>query len=272
MPGDISPLIKFAYLGGPEPFAKKLLQLSRIAEKENWYYDSPNARSEAQKELSVLFQYVHHTFSRAQDENKVLEKDNCAMMNTGLFTPNGEEIYALFTPNRFFDGESSDKQKWFLDSFLKESSMRIPESVRSTLPDYVDYFGSNPQDMYFDPKLKIIINRDHIIDDNFDRLPPTIQAFPIEVTRMLFDSAERTMKKRISRNNWLVIPQYFNKKIAYLAPLIVANEIIPLAIEKNDNTYRVNTILTKGMAYCNARLLMRPESNWLINNERETSH
>ncbi|PXC43252.1 hypothetical protein C9762_16605, partial [Listeria monocytogenes] len=29
--------------------------------------------------------------------------------------------------------------------------------------------------------------------------------------------------------------------------------------------YRINTILTPGMAYCNARLIMKPESNWLNN-------
>ncbi len=51
----------------------------------------------------------------------------------------------------------------------------------------------------------------------------------------------------------------------YLAPLMIGKEVVPVAIERNDDTYRINTILTPGMAYCNARLVMKPESNWLKN-------
>jgi hypothetical protein len=260
---SVSPLTKFAYLGG-DGFISKLEYLSSIAEQENWYYDWPKARNETYKKYGVLFQYIHHTFARAQDEGKIAENSECAVMNTGLFTPNGEEIYALFVPNALY-GQKPGVQKWFLSSFYKESSHDIPTSIRNQLPAYVDYFADCPHDMYFDTTLKMFINIDHILDEHFERLPDSIKIYDRQVLTMLLGSAETLMRRKISRNNRLVVPQYYNRKIMYLAPLQIANDIVPLAIEKIADTYRVNTILSHGMAYCNARLLMKPESNWLTN-------
>lgn len=254
---DMSPLKEFAFLGGAA-FLDKLIYLSKIAEKENWYYDSPSAQTEQQKKYGVLFQYIHHTFSRAADEGKVLETDKYAVFNTGLLTLNGEEIYALFHLNRY------ETPKWFLDSFYPVSSRYIPSELVDRLPAYVDYFSNRPEDAYFDTMKSIRIYVDHVME-RFDRFPPIIQAIPRDVLIMLINSAEITMKKKILRNNRLVVPQYYNKQIAYLAPLNLAGQLIPLAIEKEESTYRVNTVLTPGMAYCNARLIMKPESNWLTN-------
>jgi hypothetical protein len=66
---QVSPLKQFAFLGSD--FSSKLRTLSNIAEKENWYYDAPQM-TDAQKELGVLFQYVHHTFARLQKEIDIL--------------------------------------------------------------------------------------------------------------------------------------------------------------------------------------------------------
>ncbi len=151
------PLLAFAYLGGVA-FTAKLEYLKSIAEPENWYYDAPNANNERQKRVGVLFQYIHHTFSRALDEGKVLETETCALFNTGLFTVNGEEIFAYFVPNTALFDNAPSRQKWFLQSFYKESSREIPTSVRSSLPLYVNYFKDNQHDMYFDPSLRIFIN------------------------------------------------------------------------------------------------------------------
>ena len=101
--------------------------------------------------------------------------------------------------------------------------------------------------------------------ENRERLPEGAQLFSDEILLQIIGSAEQQMKKRILRNNRLVVPQYYNKKIMYLAPLMIGKEVVPVAIERNDDTYRINTILTPGMAYCNARLVMKPESNWLKN-------
>ena len=77
-------------------------------------------------------------------------------------------------------------------------------------------------------------------------------------------------KKRIRRNMRLVIPQFYNNQIMYLLPIQIPIddekfETMALAVElTSTKQYRANTIFTKAMAYEKARLLMKPESNWLM--------
>ncbi|MGW9777594.1 DUF3825 domain-containing protein [Staphylococcus hominis] len=254
---SLPPLKKFAYVPN---FNDKLKYLESIIEQENWYYDNPNVTSEDEKKVGILFQYIQHTFSKAYDENKIEKNDEYAIMNTGLLTPQGEEVFMLFSKNKI-----EDKQEWFFVSFYKESDRDIPVSLRANLPKHIDYFSSEPENYYFDPSLKIHGNLEHIIKDNFDRLPKAMQGLPEDVLPSILDSQIKILEKRLLRNNRLAVPQYYNKKIMYLVPLKFGDDTIALAIEKNENTYRVNTILTKDMAYCNARLIMKPESNWLTN-------
>lgn len=255
---QIPPLKKFAALGN---FDKKLLYLAeQLAEKEDWYYDNPKSSDQQQKKYGVLFQYIHHTFSKSLDEDRLVKKENSCIMNTGLMTSNGEEIFMLFSKNNI-EGE----QEWFFQSFYRSSDHKIPEVMRGCLPSHIDFFENCPEEMYFDTKLTILYNMDHIVKDNFERLPQSLKQLDFELIVTILNASTEQMKKKILRNNRLVIPQYYNKKIMYLAPLKFGDDVLPMAIEKNGDTYRINTILTPGMAYCNARLIMKPESNWLSN-------
>lgn len=255
---DQPPLKRFAALGN---FNNKLIFLAeKLAEPEDWYYDNPKANADDFKKYGVLFQYIHHTFSKSYDDNRLLIIDDNCLMNTGLLTNSGEEIFMLFTKNK-----KIGEQDWFFNSFYRSSDHKIPESMRGELPKHIDYFEDSPQDMYFDTKLTILYNMEHIVNDNFERLPDGLKQLDSTTIVTVLNASAEQMKKRILRNNRLVVPQYYNKKIMYLAPMKFGKEILPLAIEKHENSYRINTILTPGMAYCNARLIMKPESNWLQN-------
>lgn len=255
---EIPPLKKFAALGN---FNNKLKYLANyLAEPENWYYDNPNLLNEEHKEYGVLYQYIHHTFSKSEEENSLLINETNAIMNTGLLTTSGEEIFMLFSKNKRL-GE----QEWFFDSFYRSSAHEIPENMRGNLPRHIDYFKNSPELNYFDTSLKIFYNMEHIVKDNFDRLPLALRQLDKSLIVTILNASAENMKMRILRNNRIVVPQYYNKKIMYLAPLKFGKETLPLAIERHQQSYRINTILTPGMAYCNARLIMKPESNWLIN-------
>lgn len=262
---EFPPLRKYAYIGSRKDFMRKLKYLASQAEPECWYYDNPSYSLDEEKEYAVLYSYIFHTFSKAQDENKIYETENHSIFNTGLLTKLGEELYMLFEKNNRYENDPENNSKWYFKIFVKSSDHDIPQEMRAHLPEHIDYFESCPSDLYFDTKLKITNNLEHILIENRDRLPELAQSFPDEILSQIIGSAEAQMKKRILRNNRLVVPQYYNKKIMYLAPLMIGNEIVPIAIERNGDTYRINTILTPGMAYCNARLIMKPESNWLKN-------
>ena len=74
------------------------------------------------------------------------------------------------------------------------------------------------------------------------------------------------MKKKVSANYKLAIPQYYEGKIQLLLPLCLEDDETPslaLTVTKVGNFYQGHTCLTLDMAYNNARLIAKPESNWL---------
>ena len=75
-------------------------------------------------------------------------------------------------------------------------------------------------------------------------------------------------KKRVKTNYKLAVPQYYNGRIQLLLPLRLTpgspNPDLALVVEKeNDSTYSARTCVTLKMAYNNARLIVKPESEWL---------
>ena len=84
--------------------------------------------------------------------------------------------------------------------------------------------------------------------------------------------------KRVAWNFKTAIPMYFPTKniMSLLLPLSLLNdECIDLAlvVEKtNSGNYLGHTILPLDWAYCNARLITRPDSDWLATEVIEGSN
>lgn len=130
----------------------------------------------------------------------------------------------------------------------------------------VNYF-KDPAKLIFSPNLDIDINPDHIIDDNLERLPEDMRScHRDEILDKLKGAVDRT-KMMIRSNYKLAVPQYFHGKIQLLIPLYLEYGLerpsVALAIEQHNSHYLASTILTLRMAYNNARLIVRPQSDWL---------
>lgn len=236
---------------------KKLDDLSRLAEPEKWtIYHQKN---------DLLYNYIFCIFDLAlkQDLVYVNEDDTLALFNTGLLTVNGQDIYGRFVRNA--DTETS--QKWSLEGFYKDSN-RTMMSGFSIFPDFIEHFEKQ-EDAYYDCSLELRKELDHIIDDNFDRLPLGLQTIDAQTLRYVVNGSIDTSLKKVKRNNRLVAPQLYFGKITYLLPIDMLGQKYALAVEKINNQYRANTILTIDMAYMQARLVMKPESNWLLPNAEE---
>lgn len=70
-------------------------------------------------------------------------------------------------------------------------------------------------------------------------------------------------KYQRKRNYRIAVPQYYKGKVTYLLPVTIDNQLMSVAVESINGRYRVNTIFTLEMAYKNARLLMKPEVDWI---------
>lgn len=254
---------RFSNLGSNESFNSKLRYLTTIADDEKWYYNLENG-----KIFSVIFYYVIHTFDRVYSQNKLIinnEKDKC-LFNTGLISNQGDEIFGLFEKSTYYDETDPSSNYWHFKKFIKENEREFI-SLSMKKPKIADYF-SDYNELYFDPNIDISLNFDHFYDDNYDRLPTELQTLDKDIARQVFDGFLNHTIKKIKRNNRIPVPQFYREKIMFLIPVkVFGTKNVIIAVEKIGDTYVANTVLTMEMAYNCARLLTKPESNWLLLSE-----
>lgn len=219
---------------------------------ENWNFDGKTNNS-------ILKNYLKHTTKKLDEENKIMTTDNYCVINTGLFTPYYEPIYIYAEKNL-----SDRQQEWWFRSF--STPYDLGNLGITTLPDRANYF-EDPSLLVFDASCKINVQFNHIYDDeeNKSRIPENV--LKSKNIHSIFKGAIDTMINKVTANYKIAVPQYFNSKIQLLLPLCLEDEDIPdlaLVVTKGNNVYQGHTCLTMEMAYNNARLIAKPESNWLM--------
>jgi cold shock CspA family protein len=253
-------LSAFADMGPPG----WLETLKTLAEEEPWEY----TRATSSEPLPILRNFIRYTFRRLDEMQAGIGYSPdmaTAAFNTGLVTPNQEEIYALFRQN-----PRSGRQPWKLHGFKKASDWDLIDKFGSSPPPLASYFD-DPTVLLYDRRCELYINMDHVME-HIDRFPKHIQANPY-VARQLLISAEATTKKRVYRSYKTAIPQYYRERggdggVQLLLPICLENPAradLALVVAKSEigNAYRGSTVLTLDMAYNNARLLARPDTEWL---------
>jgi hypothetical protein len=238
-------------------FDNKIKELSNMAMNENW------GQPKDGKDNPVLHNYISHYFRKVYDDELIVyskksDGTKIACFNTGLLTPHFDDIYAYFEEN-----QGRGRQDWFLASFLNSSSHKL--STFNKLPDIVKFFNSI-DDLFYDTSLELRINAEHIVSDNFERFPETLKQFPKPVLINMIEGALKSTNKRIRRNYKTAVPQFFNNQIQFLIPLPLTDVLKPdivITVYKREQHYYGATCLTMDMAYNNARLLVKPESDWL---------
>ena len=254
---DESSIFNYAYCGTKEDFLSTMKNLSLLVEDEPWTLNE-------NEPYGVLRKYILGTFKQCYSQDKILMTDdgNYSCFNTGLLTPNGNDVLCVFQKNW-----KPDVQPWVLRYFTDKTDRKYMD-IFPCVPNLASY-TSNYEELYFNPNYSLTINSDHILDDHWDRIHEVVP-LPKNIVKALIEGAIEETKRKIKRNLRLVVPQYYNGKIMYLVPINIPiddekNITMALAVElTNHNQYRANTIFTKEMAYEKARLLMKPESNWLI--------
>jgi hypothetical protein len=244
-----------------------LAVLAGMAQPDEWEY----RRTTSDRPLPILRNYVVYTFRRAHHQERVSEiqeEDGSkhAAFNTGLLTPHFEGIYGYFVEQT----NPAFRQPWFLQGFYRESDHRLLRFQK--LPDRASYFDE-PADLLYDPRLDLRIQYEHIVNDSVERFPDDLQQDErrrVEAVRQAVKHAEF----RVQQNYKAAIPQYYwptridtdPGKLQLLLPLClqdVNRADLALSVDKVGSVYRAATVLTLDMAYNNARLIARPDKEWL---------
>ena len=218
--------------------------LSKKATQEKW-------SNETYPNNGILTNYLTHTYKRLRTEKHIFRNNEYALFNTGLSTKFYEPIFAY-----------SDTE--YNVSFL--TGHELNQRGISERPPKANYF-EDPSLLLFDWHYPIDINFKHILEDenNQKRLPKGFLEKENKIC--ILTGAIELMKRRVSANYKLAIPQYYEDKIQLLLPLCLDTDNgipdLALAVTKFNNCYQGFTCLTLDMAYNNARLIAKPESAWL---------
>ena len=217
--------------------------LSKIAIEENWSNPTyPNN--------GILKNYLTHTYNKIKSDNSLISTPEYALFNTGLFTKYYEPIYAYTTDS---------KNVTFLTEY------ELGGKGIEKYPDRANFFA-NPELLLFDWHYKINVQYKHILEDedNRKRLPKFVQES--DISENILEGIINKSIKMVMANYKLAIPQYYDNKIQLLIPLFFTNSgnaDLALVVTKIGNIYQGHTCITLDMAYNNARLIAKPENNWL---------
>lgn len=246
------PLYRFAFIYDINEVLDKLRSL---AMPEDWDFNTSTHNR-------ILFNFVHHTFKKIQEDDKIMYTQNkeYACFNTGLVTPHYEMIYALLSKNR-----KLNTSPYYFIGWCKESATDLTRFDR--LPDTANYFH-DPSALLYDPNLELRVDYNHIIADNIERFPESIKVKSIHEIRSILSGTIELASKKVKMNYKTAIPQYFEGRIQLLLPLCFSDPQkadLALVANKNGNFYTSRTCLTLEMAYNNARLIAKPDQEWLKN-------
>lgn len=297
-----SALTDWAYLGHYQTTISKLKEL---ALDETWHYKD----FQEDYPYPILVNYLHYTFYKlTHEKEKILYGDNFAAFNTGLVDKRYEPIYALFIksndytqewklfdfciagegpagknliryfdekPKRahYFDNVSDmlydtrcDKPTMDIKHIILDNVSRLPKNfIYENKPD--DFELKNPDILSYSDRLTYYSNLASAIEKDTKTYR--------NMTNRFKDALELAIK-RVEWNFKTAIPMYFptQNKMTLLLPLsLVDDELVDIAlvVEKTkSNNYLGHTILPLSWAYSNARLVARPDSDWLVADKIET--
>lgn len=284
------------------PWERFLEDLAAVALEEDWAFSDSTPDGHR---FGILKSYICNTFYRLDMEDKICISDDrsFAAFNSGLVDNRFDDIYICFEPQM-------GQVEWRFCGFAASGNRSLKKRVISCfnpLPQAARYFD-RIEDLLFDPSKELVVDYEHILIDNVDRLPlqflveelrgneeasslvNKIETAEEEERENLYSSLSeivetdsrvfRTLrnrmedavdiaKRRVRWNFKTAIPSYYPRanSMSLLLPLCLLDERkadAALVVQLQDSgNYTGQTILTISQAYTNARLICRPDSDWL---------
>lgn len=246
---------------------KPFESLATLAKYESWNFKTDEFKNKYNQKYPILTNYLNYTFLRLQELGliKYSVDEDKACFNTGLQTNEEKDIYATFFRNK--EAIKYDASDWTFYTFAESYSNKLKPF--RPLPSIATYI-TDPSDLVFDLNYgdgQIDINFGHIIEHNSDRLPEALRNNE-RLALMAIKGAIESLKDRIIRNYKVAVPHWYEGKIQLFLPLNLMSDTVAdvaLVVEKDKERqiYKAKTVLSMDMAYIDARLITRPDRDWL---------
>ncbi|KUH58034.1 hypothetical protein AUL39_07375 [Tractidigestivibacter scatoligenes] len=185
----VSPLREFAQFAVIGSWERTLGTLATMATPERWNF--PGEGVGGPSRYGILREYLTVTFHRAVEQGRIATAtdSSLAAYNTGLLTPFGEDVYAVFSPN-FGD------IPWKLDGFATAGSGELGARLVATLPELPQpaSYLERVEDVVCQPGHMLILDTEALLGEKVGRLPRAFLADQLagspEASRLLRDGMD----------------------------------------------------------------------------------
>lgn len=185
----VSPLREFAQFAVIGSWERTLGTLATMAAPEHWNF--PGEGVGGPSRYGVLREYLTVTFHRVVEQDRVATAadGSLAAFDTGLLTPFGEDVYAVFSPNV---GDIA----WKLDGFATAGSGELGARLVATLPDLPQpaSYLERVEDVVCQPGRMLILDTEALLGEQVGRLPRAFLADQLadspEASRLLREGVD----------------------------------------------------------------------------------
>ena len=245
--------------------------MHRFCNDETWDYIQNKTN-----DIPILRCYIDQTCKRISEQGKLVvgkssEGKEFAYFNTGLADLYQNEVFAYFIKNDDYEENQPwgfQIPKWHFLEFNTEESRYRRFFPSRTSAEIASYFEPGAQ-LVLDPvDLKTAIpNWDHLYDRKSRIDVTNIKTMSELDFRDAINDSIDLAYKRIKRNYKTAIPQFYCHEIQFLVPLYSRQDrqhaLAAMVVHKIESIFEISTILTLDQAYNNARLLAKPDREWL---------
>jgi hypothetical protein len=263
-----------------EPF--KMVARKTIDGYEAWRFLQPKFQSKyPYSEVPKLKNYLNYTFVRLVELEsrspgayfRSSKDDQWIAFNTGLQNQFGADLLALFERYRprAWDSSGSNVWRqvpdWVFKGCYAPNDRQYRDRFGNDVPD-IAWYSTDSRDFVFDTSYQLDREAfDHLFERAKERagLPNASD----EVVRNYLRGALENLLPKIKRNYKVAIPVYYveEKRMQLLLPFFSANnmDVSCFLIDREDDAkaYRLKTIFDLDQAYFSARLITRPDRDWL---------
>lgn len=253
---NLSPYEKDLDMGNPTHWIRTLAEMS----PERWDV-------KGKQECGILRQYFKFTYLRQKElPDHLVLNDDVMCWNTGLMDESGDDILVLFKEKP----EDKVGPKWKFDRFLTVADKTATHLRDAPRARYWD----DPADLIYDTdKGEPTVQSEHIGEKVDERFPEHMANYTQQDLIRAVQEAARDAVKRVVQNYKTAIPQFYRPSggrgegsIQLLLPLRFPGDQRPslaLAVRRDGDAYYASTVLKIEWAYTYARLLSKPDTEWL---------
>lgn len=267
----------FYPIGGDydEPF--NIVARQTVDGIDSWHFQQQRFKAKHPYSVPKLKNYLNYTFKRLCELErfgtgqyfKFSSDGEWVAFNTGLSNLHSADLLATFQRYKPRPGaEERVTPDWVFKGCYTPSERQYRDKFGTDVPD-IAWYSLDSRDFIFDTSYHL---GNDVFDHLFDRAKERagLPNSPDEVVRTYLRGALAGIVPKIKRNYKVAIPVYYveEKRMQMLLPFPSANDVNDVSsflVERDDATksYSIKTIFDLDQAFFSARLITRPDKDWL---------